>query len=45
MTPEPRRRTIPSMDGEEFVLSDYAAYLTSTTVVAEGAFMQGSGGL
>jgi hypothetical protein len=35
----------PSMNGEGFVLSDQAAYLTSTGVWAEGAVMQRSVGL
>jgi hypothetical protein len=33
------------MDGERFVLSDQAAYLTSTTGLADGGIMQGSVGL
>jgi hypothetical protein len=33
------------MDGAGFVLSDHAAYLTSTTVLADGDIMQGSVGL
>ena len=35
----------PSMDGAGFVLSDQAAYLTSTTVLADGGIIQGSVGL
>jgi hypothetical protein len=33
------------MDGEGLVLSDQAAYLTSTAVFAEGGIMQWSVGL
>ena len=35
----------PSIDGAGFVLSDQAACLSSTTVLADGGIMHGSVGL